>query len=105
MNRKERLQLMAEEYGIDLNEVTKYYALIKDIPCVANNDEELLYDCLELLIQDRGSIEFIAGNKKANEYKSMKYSVSDALDRVYDELAYPYLCDEYKMTKYGTKRL
>ncbi len=91
----EQLCEIAETEDFSLKKTKEYYKRIKDIPCVQAKDDESLYDCLTILIQDRISYSFITTNKGCIERKSLKSSICDALYRVYDEDATPYLTDEY----------
>lgn len=97
---KDRLLELESEYEISFSTIMRYYTLLMSIPCVKERDEEQLYLCLETLIQDRVTTEFkqeeMNRNGETGVYKSLEYSVSDALYRIYEDEAIPYLCDEYK---------
>lgn len=101
----EKLLELEEEYEIGFTELMNYYIALKDIPCVQKGDENSLLDCLHLLIQDRISNEFNQeemkkrGDNQENldyENKPLEYSVSDALYRIYEDEAIPYLTEQYK---------
>jgi hypothetical protein len=78
----------------------KYYTMLISIPCVQEKGEDRCFECLETLIQDRISSDFLQEQYEQNgytgEYKSFEYSLSDALYRIYEEDALPYLSNEYK---------
>lgn len=91
---KEKLKELAEEYEFSLNYISKLANLLMTYDCVKEGADDQFYECLELLIQDRLS----AGTVKQSIYddpKSLDYSLSDALYRVYDEKAIPNLSIDY----------
>ena len=91
----EKLKTIAEEYGTTMSHIIRYYNLLRHYPCVINNDEELFYECLQTLIQDRISETFQSQEKDFFDTKSLDYSISDALYRVYQDEAIPYLDAKY----------
>ncbi len=102
---EEKLLELKNEYEISFSNLLKYYTALKSIPCVERGSEELFADCLETLIQDRVSNSFkreqmlnSGYNVKEISYasKRLDYSISDALYRIYDEEAIPYLTEQYK---------
>ena len=92
---EEQLLEIAYTEDFDLKKVKEYYNSIKNIPCVQARDDESLYDCLTLIIQERVSYSFITENKGSINRKSVKESICEALTRVYEDEAMPYLTDEY----------
>lgn len=109
MEVRERLNSISEEYGMALNIVSKYYHLLKDIPITASYGDDLLFDALETLVQDRMSESFLSnefkeGRKAYHEHKPLDYSISYALYEVYGEEAMPYLDEEFINEKIGRKR-
>lgn len=104
----EDIREIAYEYQFPKVIILKYYELIKDYPCVVKSNKQNLIDCLYLIVQDRVSMNYIVSlydgtfpidEFKREKYKSLKYSISDALYRIYDEEAIPDLCDKYKYIK------
>lgn len=111
----EELQEIAYEYDFPLHKIVKYYEMIKNYPCVLERDEQSLIDCLYLIVQDRTSIYYILSQYnpkidgtfeefKKEKYKSLEYSISDALYRTYDEAAIDNLSEQYKYLKKIKKR-
>ncbi len=105
---REKLLELESEYEIGFSEILKYYTALKSIPCVERGSEENFSDCLETLIQDRISNSFKKEQMLNNRFdeknimftqKSLEYSISDALYRIYDEDAIPYLTEEYKQER------
>ena len=97
---QEKLLELESEYQVSFSTIMYYYTVLLETPCVQRNGDELLVDCLETLIQSRISAEFKQKQyENQGEYMSFEYSLSDALYRVYDEEAIPYLCEEYKEEK------
>lgn len=101
------LQEIAEEYEFPISNILEYYETIKDYHCVLTMDEQYLIDCLNLIVQDRVSMSYIISQYdptrdgsfekyKLENYKSLEYSISDGLYRIYEEKAIPYLSEEYK---------
>lgn len=101
------LQEIAEEYEFPISNILEYYEAIKDYHCVIAMDEQYLIDCLNLIVQDRASMSYIISQYdpssdlsfeeyKQEKYKSLEYSISDGLYRIYEEKAIPYLSKEYK---------
>ena len=93
----EDLKRMAVDYGYDLNKIKLYLSVLEVCPCVIKGTEEQKMECLETLVSDRSSEELIEEMTRKEEYKpkSFEYSLSDALYRIYQEKAMPYLSREY----------
>ena len=111
----DELREISYEYDFPLYKIVKYYHMIKNCPCVLERDEQSLIDCLYLIVQDRTSIYYIIAQYnpkvdgtfeqfKKEKYKSLEYSISDALYRIYDEAAIDNLSEQYKYTKRLEKR-
>lgn len=105
---EEKLLELENEYEMSFSEIMKYYTSLKSIPCVERGSEESFMDCLETLIQDRVSDSFkkeqmlnsgLNENYVMDAQKSLEYSISDALYRVYEDEAIPYLTEEYKQER------
>jgi hypothetical protein len=94
---KDKILELESDYGISFSEIVRYYVTLLQFPCVNSNSEEKLYDCLETLVQDRSSTQIAedSGFPDADDQKSFEQSVSDALKRVYEEEAIPYLNSYY----------
>lgn len=85
-----KLNVLAEENNITLEKAKRYYAILNEIPCVNLDNKTHSLNCLYLLI-------YLLHNNKENN--TFDYLLSDSLYKTYGELAYPYLDDEYKLTK------
>ena len=85
-----KFKVIAEETNITSNLAKKYYAILNDVPCVSLDDKTHSLNCLYLLV-------YLLQNNKENN--SFDYLISDSLYKTYGEIAYPYLDDEYKLTK------
>ena len=96
---REKILQLDSEYEIGFSTIMKYYTTLISIPCVQKEGEDKCFECLETLIQDRISSDFMQKEYEKNgysgEYKSFDYSLSDALYRIYEEEAIPYLSTEY----------
>lgn len=101
------LQEIATENDFPISTVIEYYEMIRNYHCVITMDEQYLIDCLYFIVQDRVSMSYIISqynptrdgsfeNYKLENYKSLEYSISDGLYRIYEEKAIPYLSEEYK---------
>ena len=92
----ERLEELANECDTSLAHVKRLYNLIKDIPCVFMKDDETFLRCLQTLISDRISQTFIQSQSRDyDKRKDLRYSISDALYRYYEDDAIPYLSETY----------
>lgn len=111
----DELREIAYEYDFPISDIMEYYERIRNYPCVLNRDEQSLIDCLYLIVQDRVSISYIISQYnpivdgdfeqfKKEKYKSLEYSISDALYRIYDEAAINNLSEQYKYVKRLEKR-
>ena len=98
------LQEIAYEYDFPIGNIVDYYERIKNYPFVLARDEQSLIDCLYLIVQDRVSNSFIISQYDGSypfkdylhdNYKSVEDSINDALYRIYDEEAIPYLSEKY----------
>lgn len=89
---------LENEYGISLNRIKSYYSKLMNIPCVSENDEELLMECLERIVQDMSTNEFIRSKENNAEQiqKEYNYIFSDALYNVYGDDSTDYLDENYK---------
>jgi len=96
---EERLEQIAEEYDISISRVKSYYEILKKYPVVESYNEELLFECLEEVVQDMSTNEFIIEDTDKftheDKIKPLKYSISDALYRTYGDDAVPYLDETY----------
>jgi hypothetical protein len=98
----ENLKRMATEYEYDLKKIEQYLTVLEVCPCVIKGTEEEKMECLETLVSDRSSEELIREISKEDYVpKSFEYSFSDALYRVYQESAMPYLAKEYLEIKFN----
>ena len=94
---KEVLEELAQNYNTTINHVSRFYNMTKDIPVVLGKSEDEYLEFLELLIQDRTSEVLVNEIRKGGyDPKTLDYSISDALYRVYGDDALDYLSDEYK---------
>lgn len=91
----EILKELSEEYGIPVERIKSYYNKLQEYPFVENSDEDLVKECLERIVQDVSTNEFLKENNQNQRQKQLKYSISDALYNVYGDEAINYLDEDY----------
>lgn len=101
----EVLKELSEEYGISLNAIKSYCNRLMGYDFVKDNDESLFYECLERIVQDACTNEFIKEKSDSeDDQKKIEYSISDALYNVYGDDVLSYLDEDYineNQQKYG----
>lgn len=90
--KNQKINELAEEYGFQKRRVNGYFEIINKYPFVKNGDEDAMFECLEMIVQDRLAH---TTNIDENLKRSVKDSINEALYRVYDEKSLNYLNDEF----------
>lgn len=103
---EEKLAELAADYDVDKEKVRIYYNAIKTIPCTNIGDEDNVFECLERVLQDVASNDFIRNTRNGSgkgrpKPKSLEYSISSALYEVYAELSVPFLCEDFIKSNQG----
>ena len=97
MEEQNILNSLAANYGFDYQDVCYYAKALLYYDFVRNGEQELFFECLEMVLQSVFTFYF---KKEAGQYLEFdfldeEYIVSDALYRTYGDLALPYVDDNY----------
>lgn len=78
---------LSETYEFPVRNIKQYVEKLLSYPCVTNNPEEYMMDVLEIIIQDRVSMDTLNEQYR----RSSSESIETALLYVYNEDAIPYI--------------
>ncbi len=97
MVEEEKLKEIAEDYGVGIETVKEYCDVLLSYPFVVTEDDSYFYHCLESLISEKTTQDFMAQDAKtAGARTTVLENVERCVYRVYGDVAIPFLSDKFK---------